>query len=83
VERYARAGLILDAAQRHWAELLHRRQTSKDHPPTAAQLERAARRAGVADRTFKEATARLEALAACNGRGLDLASALKATQPTA
>ncbi len=59
VERYARAGVLYDAATRHWADLLRLRQTGTGRRPSAREVERAARRAGLADQTLKEALDKL------------------------
>jgi hypothetical protein len=63
VERYAQAALLHDAATRHWADLLTKRETGKGRRPNERRVERAARRVGLADLTLKECTARLEQLA--------------------
>jgi hypothetical protein len=64
IERFARASLLLDQAQQHWAALLHQRQTGKGRRPSERRVERAARRVGLQEIAVKEATARLEQLAA-------------------
>lgn len=69
VERYAKAVLLHDQATRHWAALLHSRETGKGRRPNERRIERAARRVGLADITLKECTARLEELAGRNGHG--------------
>jgi hypothetical protein len=64
VERYARAGVLYDAATRHWADLLRLRQTGTGRRPSEQRVERAARRAGLADGTLKDALAQLVDVAA-------------------
>jgi hypothetical protein len=60
---YAIAGIMHDRAAQTWAELVHARETGKGRKPNLRQVERAARRVGLAALTLKDATARLEALA--------------------
>jgi hypothetical protein len=64
VRRYAIAGVAHEQAARTWAEQARARDTGKGRKPNLRTVERAARRLGLADMTLKEATARLEALAA-------------------
>lgn len=75
VERFAKAALLHDQATRHWADLLNRRETGKGRRPNERQVERAARRVGLADMTMKECTGRLEELAG-RRKPLDLAQRL-------
>lgn len=62
--RYAIAGVTYEQAARQHAELVHKREHGKGLRPNLRQVERAARRLGLADMTLREATTRLEALAA-------------------
>jgi hypothetical protein len=65
VERYAKAWVLYQQATAHWAALLHAARTLRGKKrPTVREVERAARRAGLADATLKDATSRLETLAA-------------------
>lgn len=61
--QYAVAGVVFERSSQFWADLVARRQRGKGRRPSERQIERAARRLGLAIGTLKEATARLEALA--------------------
>ena len=83
VECYARAGVIYDRATKHWGELQAkraRRRFGGGTVPTLAQVERAARRVGLCEGSFKEATRRLEALAAKHHAHPDLAKQVQLLQ---
>lgn len=70
IRKYAITGMAFETAARTHAELIDQRQRGKGRRPSLRQVERAARRLGLADMTLREATARLEALAARPGRDL-------------
>lgn len=61
--RYGKAGVAYEQAARTWAETVAQRETGRGRRPSDRQVERAARRLGLADMSLKDATARLEALA--------------------
>jgi hypothetical protein len=67
--RYAIAAVVYERAARAWAEAVARREGGKGRRPSERQVERAARRLGLADGSLKEATSRLEALAARHSHG--------------
>lgn len=69
VERYAVAGVAYEQAAREWAAVVDRRERGRGRRPAARAVERAARRLGLADQTLKDATARLEEVAAAAARG--------------
>lgn len=71
--RYGVAGVVYDRSARAWADVLARRESGRGRRPSERQLERAARRLGLADATLKEATTRLESLAS-QARPMDLAA---------
>jgi hypothetical protein len=64
VRQYAIASLMHSRAATTWAELVHARETGAGRRPTWHQIDRAAKRTGLAAITLREVTARLEALAA-------------------
>src|SRR5262245_6039308 len=64
VYRYAVAGVVYERSSRLWAELVAKRDRGKGRRTLERQIERPARRLGLADFTLREATARLEALGA-------------------
>jgi hypothetical protein len=61
--RYGIAGVAYERAAKTWAETVAARERGRGRRPSDRQVERAARRLGLADFSLKEATARLEALA--------------------
>lgn len=63
VERYARAVVLQDQATKQWAAMVYAREHGTGRRPNHREVERAARRAGLAEGTLKEITARLEDLA--------------------
>ena len=63
VRRYAIAGVVFERSSKLWAELVDKRERGKGRRPSDRQVERAARRLGLADLSLKEATARLDELA--------------------
>src|SRR5262245_50793036 len=63
IQQYAIAGIMHERAARTWAEMVAKRDHGKGKRPNSRQVERAARRVGLAAITLKEVTARLEALA--------------------
>lgn len=79
VERYAVAGVTYQQAARAWAEAVAQRETGRGRRPSSRQVERAARRLGLADITLKDATARLEELAGAR-KPLDLAQRIARAQ---
>jgi hypothetical protein len=64
LQQYAVAGVVYERAARAWAELVTRRETGRGRRPSERQVERAARRLGLADQTLHAGAARLEELAA-------------------
>jgi len=71
LSRYAIASVVYQRAARTWGELVDRREHGKGRRPSAREVERAARRLGLADQTLKDAVVRLEALAAKHRQGAD------------
>jgi hypothetical protein len=63
VRRYAIAGVVFERSSRMWADLVDGRARGKGRRPSERQVERAARRLGLADMSLRDATTRLEALA--------------------
>jgi hypothetical protein len=63
VRRYAIAGVVFERAARTWADLVARRDAGRGRRPSERQVERAARRLGLADATLQAAAARLETVA--------------------
>jgi hypothetical protein len=75
VRRYAIAGVAYDPAAMAWGAAVAARERGRGRRPSARQVERAARRLGLAEQTLTAASARLEALAEENAQGQDLARA--------
>ncbi len=63
VRRYAIAGVVHERAARAWADLVARRDRRRGRCPSERQVERAARRLGLADQTLEAAATRLQKLA--------------------
>src|SRR5262245_46593914 len=55
IRRYAIAGVAYEAAARQHAELIAKRENGTGRRPSLRDVERAARRLGLADMTFREA----------------------------
>ena len=68
VRRYAIAGVVFERSSRMWAALVDQRERGKGRRPSERQVERAARRLGLADMSLRDATTRLDALAAARSR---------------
>jgi hypothetical protein len=78
VRRYAIAGVVYERAARAWGEAVARREHGRGRRPSERQLERAARRLGLAEQTLSGAGARLAALAGRTGHGPTLQEYLRA-----
>jgi hypothetical protein len=76
VRGFAIAGIMHDRAAQTWAELVAQREHGRGKRLNLRQVERAARRVGLAAITLKDATERLEVLAAKTRRPPTLAEYL-------
>src|SRR5262249_4140236 len=63
VRRYAVAGVACEWAARAWGEAVAQRERGRGRRPSTRQVERAARRLGLAEQTLSTALRRLEQLA--------------------
>lgn len=79
VRHYAIAGVVYERAARVWGEAAERRENGLGRRPSSRDVERAARRLGLAEQTFTAAAQRLEALAG-ERKPLDTAKAIAAAQ---
>jgi hypothetical protein len=77
VRRYAIAGVVYERAARAWGEAVARREHGRGRRPSRRDVERTARRLGLAEQTFTAAAQRLEALAG-ERKPLDTARAITA-----
>jgi hypothetical protein len=76
VRKYAISGVVYERAARTWAEAVAQRERGRGRRASARQVERAARRLGLATADLDTAATRLRSLAARNGHGHDPLSAL-------
>lgn len=63
IRRYAIAGVAYELAAQQHGDLVNQRTRGKGRRPNLRQVERAARRLGLAESSLKDATVRLEEIA--------------------